>query len=103
MQLIKIKPSARIIMEGYLHLKKITFTKVWAVLEEQRLSYYSEFDRKTQKCGTLKGVFFLKDAVVKAFSYGTQKYCISINCSEGKQTSAIFDCSEPKIWYSLLV
>lgn len=86
-------------MEGYLNIKKIAFFKVWAVLEEQRLSYYADFDRKTQTRGTLKGVLFLRDAVIKAAPYGSLSYCIYIECSEnGKRVSAVFDCTDPKLW-----
>ena len=86
-------------MEGYLYIKKITFYRIWAVLEEQRLSYYASFDCKKQMKGALKGVLFLKDAVIKAAPYGSARYCLYIECSENnKRVTAIFDCIEAKLW-----
>ena len=86
-------------MEGYVFIKSsFSSLKVWAVLDEQQLTYYEDIDLTEQRCKNARNNFNLQNAVVTKVSSDSSsiKYGIKIKCVNGSSTS--MDCREPKAW-----
>lgn len=86
-------------MEGYVWIKSsFNSTRVWAVLDDQQLTFYDEIDLKEQRAKNVRSNFNIQNATITKVSdsFGSIKFGIKIKCVNGSSTS--IDCREPKVW-----
>jgi hypothetical protein len=94
-------------MEGYLSIVTKGFAttrlrKVWVVLDRQQLTWYDHLDLTDQLPKKLKGVMFIRDAVLKKVADTNTAHALSIECDAVK---TVFYCENATVcsnWYKAL-
>jgi hypothetical protein len=95
------------VMEGYLSIVVKGFAttrlrKVWVVLDRQQLTWYDHLDLTDQLPKKLKGVMFIRDAVLRKVADTNTAHALSIECNAVK---TVFYCTDATVcsnWYKAL-